>query len=88
MNGVDYIPVHTIPLSPKGISQRTVPRPGNRSNARVMAVPVIGERGKAAPARVPFSVEQGQAQLAAMIADRRARGVRPEGIRFEGEEDL
>lgn len=88
MINTDNVLMPQVPPHPKGVSMRNVPIHGNRSHSRVMATQVLGERGKATPARAPFSVEQGQAQLAAMIADRRARGVRPEGIRFEGEEDL
>lgn len=88
MNGWAPSLVQGMPVPPRRISQRAVPRPGNRSNVIVLATAVRGERGKATPARLIDDIEDTKARLEAYIADRRARGVRPEGILFEGEEDL
>lgn len=88
MNGWAPSLVQGMPPAPRGISQRAVPRPGNRSHVVIFASPVLGERGKATPAKVQLDIENTRAQLHAYIADRRARGINPVGILFEGEEDL
>lgn len=88
MNGWAPSLVQGMPTAPRGISQRAVPRPGNRSHVVIFASPVLGERGKATPAKLKADVEDTRARLHAYIADRRARGVHPEGILFEGEDVL
>lgn len=74
----------TNPMSVRLAVSRSA-RMGN-GQSRVHGSFVIGERGKETTVDVRCSPDQIRAQLAAYAADRRRRGISPDGILFEGEE--